>query len=286
MYTHTRAMARAPPRRAQTALVLQLCLKLRDQRSIGVVTNDIFTREDAEFLTRHDALPPARIRAVETGGCPHAAIREVNERARERRRRRARRRRLGGERRRAGRRCDVGRSPRDDTSHQTCARLICFVLFCFVLFCCVFFFAEDVSSNLAALEDLTRSVGDPTPEILLCESGGDNLAANFSRELADYTIYVIDVAGGDKARARPPLSRSPASVASRLSSSSSLVPRRGLSSLGPYLLSTRPRSRGGGRRSRARARRSRARAGRASRSPTCSSSTRSTSRRPSAPTSA
>lgn len=115
----------------KTALTLALCQRLRERRSLGVVTNDIFTREDCEFLTRNEALPAARIRAVETGGCPHAAIR------------------------------------------------------------------EDVTSNLAALEDLTASV-DPMPEILLCESGGDNLAANFSNELADYTVYVIDVAGGDK----------------------------------------------------------------------------------------
>lgn len=115
----------------KTALTLQLCWHMREKYSLGVVTNDIFTREDCEFLTRNDALPAARIRAVETGGCPHAAIR------------------------------------------------------------------EDVSSNLAALEDLTASV-EPPPQILLCESGGDNLAANFSNELADYTIYVIDVAGGDK----------------------------------------------------------------------------------------
>ena len=115
----------------KTALVLQLCRSLRDRHSIGVVTNDIFTREDCEFLTRNEALPADRIRAVETGGCPHAAIR------------------------------------------------------------------EDVSSNLDALEQLTRGV-TPQPEILLCESGGDNLAANFSNELSDFTIYVIDVAGGDK----------------------------------------------------------------------------------------
>jgi len=113
----------------KTALVLALCRALRDSRSLGVVTNDIFTREDAEFLVRNDALPAERIRAVETGGCPHAAIR------------------------------------------------------------------EDVSANLLALEELTEA---HRPEILFCESGGDNLAAHFSRELADYTIYVIDVAGGDK----------------------------------------------------------------------------------------
>jgi urease accessory protein len=113
----------------KTALVLALCRALRDRRSLGVVTNDIFTREDAEFLMRHEALPLERIRAVETGGCPHAAIR------------------------------------------------------------------EDITPNLVALEDLTRAV---VPELLIVESGGDNLAAQYSRELADFTIYVIDVAGGDK----------------------------------------------------------------------------------------
>ena len=113
----------------KTALVLALCLRLRERLSLAVVTNDIFTREDAEFLTRNDALPPERIRAVETGGCPHTAIR------------------------------------------------------------------EDVTPNLLALEALTR---EHRPELLLCESGGDNLAAHFSRELADFTVYVIDVAGGDK----------------------------------------------------------------------------------------
>ncbi|HEU4732963.1 MAG TPA: urease accessory protein UreG [Kofleriaceae bacterium] len=113
----------------KTALVLALCRALRDRRSLGVVTNDIFTREDAEFLARHQALPLERIRAVETGGCPHAAIR------------------------------------------------------------------EDITPNLLALDDLMESVG---PELLLVESGGDNLAAQYSRELADYTIYVVDVAGGDK----------------------------------------------------------------------------------------
>ena len=113
----------------KTALVLALCQALRDELSLGVVTNDIFTREDAEFLTRNEALPPERIRAVETGGCPHAAIR------------------------------------------------------------------EDISPNLGALEDLMSTV---RPELLIVESGGDNLAAQYSRELVDYTIYVIDVAGGDK----------------------------------------------------------------------------------------
>jgi urease accessory protein len=113
----------------KTALMLQLCRKLRSQLSVAAVTNDIFTREDGEFLTRHEALSAERIRAVETGGCPHAAIR------------------------------------------------------------------EDISANLMALEDLHAL---HRPDILLLESGGDNLAACFSRELADYTIQVIDVAGGDK----------------------------------------------------------------------------------------
>jgi urease accessory protein len=113
----------------KTALMLALCQQLRDQVSLAVVTNDIFTREDGEFLIRHHALAAERIRAVETGGCPHAAIR------------------------------------------------------------------EDVSANLLALEELHREF---KPELLLIESGGDNLAAHFSRELADFTIYVIDVAGGDK----------------------------------------------------------------------------------------
>jgi len=113
----------------KTALLLALCRALRERYRLGVVTNDIFTREDAEFLQRHEALPAACIRAVETGGCPHAAIR------------------------------------------------------------------EDVSHNLVALEQLMEDV---VPELLFVESGGDNLAAQFSRELVDYTIYVIDVAGGDK----------------------------------------------------------------------------------------
>ncbi|MFL5291383.1 MAG: urease accessory protein UreG [Myxococcales bacterium] len=113
----------------KTALLLALCRELRDRISLGVVTNDIFTREDAEFLVRNEALPKTRIRAVETGGCPHAAIR------------------------------------------------------------------EDISHNLLALEQLMFAF---QPELLFIESGGDNLAAQFSRELADFTIYVIDVSGGDK----------------------------------------------------------------------------------------
>lgn len=113
----------------KTALMLQLCRNLRDKFNLCAVTNDIFTREDGEFLTKHKALPKERIVAVETGGCPHAAIR------------------------------------------------------------------EDITANLLACEDLTRKFGC---ELIVLESGGDNLAADFSRELADYTIYVIDVAGGDK----------------------------------------------------------------------------------------
>jgi urease accessory protein len=113
----------------KTALTLALCRELRGRLSLAVVTNDIFTREDAEFLIRNEALDQSRIRAVETGGCPHAAIR------------------------------------------------------------------EDISANLLALEDLAEQF---SPDLLLIESGGDNLAAHFSRELADFTVYVIDVAGGDK----------------------------------------------------------------------------------------
>jgi len=117
----------------KTALMLALCKKLRDRMSVAAVTNDIFTREDGEFLTRNNALPKERIVAVETGGCPHAAIR------------------------------------------------------------------EDISANLHACERLTATFDTPNSlDIILLESGGDNLAANFSPELADFTLYVIDVAGGDK----------------------------------------------------------------------------------------
>ncbi|KAI5989028.1 urease accessory protein UreG [Pisolithus albus] len=113
----------------KTALTLALCKRLRKEYNIATVTNDIFTREDQEFLIRNKALPPSRILAIETGGCPHAAIR------------------------------------------------------------------EDISANAGALETLQAKYGC---QILFVESGGDNLAANYSRELADYIIYVIDVAGGDK----------------------------------------------------------------------------------------
>lgn len=114
----------------KTALVEALCLKLRERYSLAVVTNDIFTKEDAEFLTRGGALPQDRILGVETGGCPHTAIR------------------------------------------------------------------EDASHNQEALDDLLKR--HPDVELMFVESGGDNLAATFSPELADKVIYVIDVAAGDK----------------------------------------------------------------------------------------
>jgi len=115
----------------KTALVRSLCERMRGEFSLGVVTNDIFTREDGEFLIRHQALDEDRILAVETGGCPHAAIR------------------------------------------------------------------EDVTANVAACETLMRRFSGNL-DLLIVESGGDNLAAHFGRELADYTVYVIDVSGGDK----------------------------------------------------------------------------------------
>ena len=114
----------------KTALTLALCLALRDRYSLGVVTNDIYTAEDAKFLVQNAALPQERILGVETGGCPHTAIR------------------------------------------------------------------EDASINLEAVDRLTTAF--PDIEIVLVESGGDNLAATFSPELSDLTIYVIDVAAGDK----------------------------------------------------------------------------------------
>jgi len=114
----------------KTALVEALCRRLRDQLQLAVVTNDIYTQEDAQFLTRADALDPGRIRGVETGGCPHTAIR------------------------------------------------------------------EDCSINRAAVAELEASY--PTLDLVMVESGGDNLAASFSPELVDLCIYVIDVAAGDK----------------------------------------------------------------------------------------
>ncbi|GAA5173714.1 MULTISPECIES: urease accessory protein UreG [Halomonadaceae] len=114
----------------KTALLRQLCLALRDHYDIAVVTNDIYTREDADFLLKHDALAADRILGVETGGCPHTAIR------------------------------------------------------------------EDASMNLAAIDDLHSR--HPNLELVLVESGGDNLSATFSPELSDLTLYVIDVSAGDK----------------------------------------------------------------------------------------
>jgi urease accessory protein len=114
----------------KTALTLALCQQLRERYNMAVVTNDIYTREDAEFLARHDALPIERILGVETGGCPHTAIR------------------------------------------------------------------EDASINIEAVERLQHRI--PGLELVLVESGGDNLAATFSPELSDFTIYVIDVAAGEK----------------------------------------------------------------------------------------
>jgi urease accessory protein len=114
----------------KTALMDALCKKLRDDYDIAAITNDIYTEEDAQFLTRSGALPPERIKGVETGGCPHTAIR------------------------------------------------------------------EDASINLAAIADMSMKF--PDLDIVLIESGGDNLAATFSPELADITIYVIDVSAGDK----------------------------------------------------------------------------------------
>lgn len=114
----------------KTALLKQLCTALRDHYDIAVVTNDIYTREDADFLLRHEALPADRILGVETGGCPHTAIR------------------------------------------------------------------EDASMNLAAIDELHAR--HPSLELVLVESGGDNLSATFSPELSDLTLYVIDVSAGDK----------------------------------------------------------------------------------------
>jgi urease accessory protein len=114
----------------KTALMDRLCKAMRERWRIAAITNDIYTREDAEFLTRSGALPPERVIGVETGGCPHTAIR------------------------------------------------------------------EDASINLAAVAEMGRRF--PDLDLVLIESGGDNLAATFSPELADLTIYVIDVAAGDK----------------------------------------------------------------------------------------
>lgn len=114
----------------KTALMDALCRRFRNHYNIAAITNDIYTREDAEFLTRAGSLPPERIMGIETGGCPHTAIR------------------------------------------------------------------EDASINLAGIAELTERFAGL--DIILVESGGDNLAATFSPELADLTIYVIDVSAGDK----------------------------------------------------------------------------------------
>ena len=114
----------------KTALVRSLCLALRERFNLAVITNDIYTREDAEFLLRHEALSEDRIVGVETGGCPHTAIR------------------------------------------------------------------EDASMNLNAVDQLLEKF--PDLDLILIESGGDNLAATFSPELSDLTLYVIDVSAGDK----------------------------------------------------------------------------------------
>ena len=113
----------------KTALTEALCFALREKYSVAAITNDIYTREDAEFLTRSGALPPERIAGVETGGCPHTAIR------------------------------------------------------------------EDASINLAAVSDMHDAF--PDLDVIFIESGGDNLSATFSPELADITLYVIDVSAGD-----------------------------------------------------------------------------------------
>ena len=126
----TRIGIGGPVGSGKTALVESLCLRLRDSHDLAVITNDIYTQEDAQFLIRRGALPEERVVGVETGGCPHTAIR------------------------------------------------------------------EDASVNLEAVHQLTRRF--PGLELLFVESGGDNLAATFSPELVDATIYVIDVAEGDK----------------------------------------------------------------------------------------
>jgi len=114
----------------KTALADAMCKAMRDEYSLAVITNDIYTKEDAEFLNRSGALPSERIVGVETGGCPHTAIR------------------------------------------------------------------EDASINLAAISQMRNAF--PDLDLIIIESGGDNLAATFSPELADITIYVIDVSAGDK----------------------------------------------------------------------------------------
>jgi len=130
MSTPLRVGIGGPVGSGKTALLDRLCKALRDDYDIAAITNDIYTREDAEFLTRSGALAPDRIAGVETGGCPHTAIR------------------------------------------------------------------EDASINLAAVNDMSARF--PGLDVVFIESGGDNLSATFSPELADITIYVIDVSAGDK----------------------------------------------------------------------------------------
>jgi len=130
MTTALRIGVGGPVGSGKTALMDKLCKSMRERYNIAAITNDIYTREDAEFLTRSGALVPERIMGVETGGCPHTAIR------------------------------------------------------------------EDASINLAAVADMSAKF--PGLDAIFIESGGDNLAATFSPELADITLYVIDVAAGDK----------------------------------------------------------------------------------------
>jgi len=130
VYSPLRVGIGGPVGSGKTALTLLLCQALRDRYEVAVVTNDIYTEEDAQFLVRHQALAPERILGVETGGCPHTAIR------------------------------------------------------------------EDASINLEAVARLTERF--PRLDLVFVESGGDNLAATFSPELSDLTLYVIDVAAGDK----------------------------------------------------------------------------------------
>jgi urease accessory protein len=130
MATPVRLGVGGPVGSGKTALVEALCKRLRGEYRLGVITNDIFTREDMEFLVRSEALPADRIIGVQTGGCPHTAIR------------------------------------------------------------------EDASMNFDAIDELTRRF--PDLDLVFLESGGDNLAASFSPELVDASMYVIDVSGGDK----------------------------------------------------------------------------------------
>jgi len=145
----------------KTALAEALCLRLRDRVDMAVITNDIYTKEDAEFLVRRGALPPARVRGVETGGCPHTAIREDAE---------------------ALLRVEALSPDRIVAVETGC--------------CPHTAIRDDVAANLDAVEELGERL--PGLELVLIESGGDNLTATFSPALADLQLFVIDVAGGDK----------------------------------------------------------------------------------------